>query len=84
MFCCFFQVEDELVALGMSQEAIEGILGLTQIGSVADLEQLLGPNSEAVTEIKSLFALAQSAGCGSYLEFDPSVVRGLAYYTGNN
>lgn len=72
----------ELTALDLNEEAIQGILGLTEIESVAHLEQLLGKDNEAVVEIKSLFALAESSGCSSYLEFDPSVVRGLAYYTG--
>jgi len=76
------QVTEELTSLGLSQDAVEGILALTQLESVTDLEQLLGQDSDAVTEIKSLFALADSAGCSNYLEFDASVVRGLAYYTG--
>ena len=76
------QVTEELKALGMNDDAISGILSLTEIESVVHLEQLLGEDNEAVVEIKSLFALAESSGCSSYLEFDPSVVRGLAYYTG--
>lgn len=76
------QVTQELTDLGLNQSAINGILSLTEIESVEHLEQLLGADNEAVHEIKSLFALADSAGCSSYLEFDPSVVRGLAYYTG--
>ena len=78
------QVTSELTALGLTDKAIEGILGLIDIESVADLEQLLGQDNEAVVEIKSLFALAESSGCSKYLEFDPSVVRGLAYYTGKS
>ena len=76
------QVTVELTALGLNEEAIDGILGLTEIESVSHLEQLLGHDNEAVVEIKALFALAESSGCSKYLEFDPSVVRGLAYYTG--
>ena len=78
------QVTLELTALGLNDEAIEGILGLTDIESIAHLEQLLGRDNEAVVEIKSLFALAESSGSSEYLEFDPSVVRGLAYYTGQS
>ena len=76
------QVRLELTALGLGDKAIEGILGLTDIESIPHLEQVLGQDNEAVVEIKSLFSLAESSGCSDYLEFDPSVVRGLAYYTG--
>ncbi|PNH06479.1 Histidine--tRNA ligase [Tetrabaena socialis] len=37
---------------------------------------------EAVDELQRLFALADGYGFREWLLFDPSVVRGLAYYTG--
>jgi histidyl-tRNA synthetase len=43
---------------------------------------LLGAESGAVTELKQLFALAEGYGILDWLQFDASVVRGLAYYTG--
>ena len=36
----------------------------------------------AVAHLRELFALAEGHGCRDWLEFDASVVRGLAYYTG--
>jgi histidyl-tRNA synthetase len=36
----------------------------------------------AVADLRRLFDLAASYGCGDWLVFDASVVRGLAYYTG--
>lgn len=53
-----------------------------QIRSVEELEALLGPTSEAVADIRRLFDLAEGYGFKEWLVFDPSVVRGLAYYTG--
>lgn len=53
-----------------------------QIRSVEELEALLGPSSEAVADIRRLFDLAEGYGFKEWLVFDPSVVRGLAYYTG--
>ena len=52
------------------------------IRSVDDLEALLGPGSEAVADLRALFRLAAGYGYEDWLVFDPSVVRGLAYYTG--
>ncbi len=52
------------------------------IRSLDDLEALLGPDSEAVADLKALFKLAAGYGYQVWLVFDPSVVRGLAYYTG--
>jgi len=37
---------------------------------------------QALTEMQDVFDLAEAAGFGAYLDFDASVVRGLAYYTG--
>lgn len=76
------QVEEELSALGLDKAAIEGILAATRITSLEGLEELLGAQDPAVTELRELFNLAEAAGFADYLEFDPSVVRGLAYYTG--
>ncbi|KAH8049779.1 histidyl-trna synthetase [Aureococcus anophagefferens] len=52
--------------------------------SVADLATTVGlPMTDpAIAEIAQLFELADSYGVGDYLQFDSSVVRGLAYYTG--
>lgn len=76
------QVRQELTALELSAEASEGILKLTSLSTVAEVQELVGADSEAVFEIKRLFELAEASGISDYLEFDPSIVRGLAYYTG--
>lgn len=46
------------------------------------LAGLLGEDTEAVQELERLFSLAEAYGFASWLVFDSSVVRGLAYYTG--
>merc|ERR1712048_1354575 len=38
--------------------------------------------SEDVQELRDLFNLAKDYGYGDWIQFDASVVRGLAYYTG--
>lgn len=42
----------------------------------------LGPAGEAVSDLKRLFSLADKFGFSEWIQFDASVVRGLAYYTG--
>ena len=43
---------------------------------------LLGEESEGVKDMRQIFSLAKAYGYADWLVFDPSVVRGLAYYTG--
>lgn len=76
------EVEEELVKLGVSKQAIDGILGALSLGSLTELEDLLGSENEAVKELNQLFGIANTCGFEKWLCFDASVVRGLAYYTG--
>lgn len=50
--------------------------------TIEDYAAQLGDNSEGVQDIRRLFTLLDSYGMREWVEFDPSVVRGLAYYTG--
>lgn len=47
-----------------------------------ELEALLGADCAAVADLRTLFDLAAAYGYADWLVFDASVVRGLAYYTG--
>lgn len=75
------QVRKQLAALDVGDEAATRILAVMACRSIADLQEELGP-SEAVDELRLLFELAEGYGYGDWLEYDASVVRGLAYYTG--
>lgn len=75
-------VEKELAALGLSEEAIVGILGAMSVKTLSELRDLLTADIGAVEELQQLFALADAYGFSDWLVFDVSVVRGLAYYTG--
>lgn len=55
-----------------------------QVRSLEDLQQLLGNDSTAVQQLQRLFQLAQGYGYQDWLVFDASIVRGLAYYTGQS
>ena len=51
--------------------------------SLDSLSSELDSKSQAVKELRDLFALCESYGISSWLRLDASVVRGLAYYTGS-
>eukprot|EP00899_Mesostigma_viride_P002862 jgi/Mesvir1/12577/Mv10327-RA.1 len=76
------KVEEELAAVGVGKDAVDGILQSMQIQSLDALEALLGAESPALAELRQLFVLAEAYGYADWLKFDASVVRGLAYYTG--
>lgn len=44
--------------------------------------EVLGDSGEAVSDLKQLFSLAEMYGYSDWIQFDASIVRGLAYYTG--
>ena len=75
-------VEQQLSEQGLNSDAIaviQSTLGLSDLDSLASA---LGEDSEAVTELASLFDLVDAYGIADWIAFDASVVRGLAYYTG--
>jgi hypothetical protein len=60
-----------------------GILSALQCTSLDALSELLGPDgSQALSDLQALWKLAEGYGYADWLVFDASVVRGLAYYTG--
>lgn len=69
--------------VGVSEAAAGMLLTAVQAKSLDDLQQIVGGVvCPAVAEIKQLQQYANAAGLADWLEFDASVVRGLAYYTG--
>lgn len=44
--------------------------------------EVLGGGGEALSDLKQLFSLAEKFGYSDWIQFDASIVRGLAYYTG--
>ncbi|XP_078154049.1 histidine--tRNA ligase, chloroplastic/mitochondrial-like [Carex rostrata] len=76
------EMEEELVSLGVSIKAVNGIIKVLSLKSLSKLEEVLGSEGEAVSELKKLFSLAESYGYADRICFHASVVRGLAYYTG--
>mmetsp|Transcript_21018 Transcript_21018/g.62164 ORF Transcript_21018/g.62164 Transcript_21018/m.62164 type:complete len:504 (+) Transcript_21018:18-1529(+) len=75
----------ELETVGLTKEVGSKIVATLAIRSFAELKALLGDDEVAATavgDLEKLFALAEEYGIADWLQFDASVVRGLAYYTG--
>jgi len=75
-------IETQLTEIGLSVDSIATIQSVLGIRSLGALEDSLGPEQQSVSELRQLFTLLESYGAREWIEFDASVVRGLAYYTG--
>ncbi|CAM8922828.1 unnamed protein product [Rhodiola kirilowii] len=76
------EIKKELGNVGISDQAIAELLQVLSIKSLDKLEEVLGSAGEAIADLKLLFSLAEKFGYSDWIQFDASVVRGLAYYTG--
>ena len=75
-------VVELLGEINVPEQSSRDILKALEAPSIDVLADMIGSESESITELKRLFVLAQDYGFADYLIFDASVVRGLAYYTG--
>ena len=75
-------VSEQLGDLGLEKSAIQTIQSTLVIKDMNSLEEILGKESAAVTELTSLFSALEAYEISGWIEFDASIVRGLAYYTG--
>ena len=76
------KIEAQLSELGLDSSSISTIQSVLSINDLSSLSSALGGDSAAVGELNALFALTDAYGISDWIEFDASVVRGLAYYTG--
>jgi histidyl-tRNA synthetase len=71
--------------VGLAPETIAAVLALFDDNSLAELRAAHAAVAQVVREIDRLDGYEQSLaalGLGDFVRFDPSIVRGLAYYTG--
>ncbi len=66
------------ISRASSQETVD----LLSSKSLKEASQNAPPNSLAIESLKKLFSLLEAYGISDQVDFDASVVRGLAYYTG--
>ena len=76
-------IGEQLSKLGHTSEVIKTIQSVLGIKDMGGLKKALKAESLAVSELKSLFDEIDSYGISEWVEFDASIVRGLAYYTGS-
>ena len=75
-------LNEQLTALGLNSDTIELIKSTLALRDLKSLNETLGDDNPAVNELNQIWSLAESYGITEWLEFDASIVRGLAYYTG--
>lgn len=73
---------EDVAALGIDMSVMEKLVSLLKLRTMEDYIAQLGADSQGVQDIQRLLGLLQHYGVAEWVEFDPSVVRGLAYYTG--
>ena len=76
-------IGEQLSKLGHTSEVITTIQSVLGIKDMRGLKKSLKAESLAVSELNSLFDEIDSYGISEWVEFDASIVRGLAYYTGS-
>jgi len=76
-------IEEQLSKLGHTSEVIKTIQSVLGIKDRGDLKKALKAESLAVSELNFLFDSIDSYDISEWIEFDASIVRGLAYYTGS-
>lgn len=74
-------LKEEMGTLGVTADQIESIFNLLDLHDLAAIEHVTGP-SEDVQQLKDLMRYAEALGYADYIQIDPSIIRGLAYYTG--
>ncbi|WP_188188821.1 histidine--tRNA ligase [Nonomuraea sp. SYSU D8015] len=81
-------VTAELREVGVPDAAVERVLALiacrgeTNEDTIAAVSQLIPPQGEAATGLAEVRQTLELAGGRGSIRFDPSIVRGLDYYTG--
>ena len=75
-------ISQQLSELGLDESSILTIQSTLAIKDMESLGKNLGEESVAMKELTSLFSALEAYVISGWIEFDASIVRGLAYYTG--
>ena len=69
-------------ALRLAPAEARDVVALLGVASLDEAAAAAPPDSAAVADLRRLFELLDAYGVADRVDFDASVVRGLAYYTG--
>eukprot|EP00927_Polykrikos_kofoidii_P035307 TRINITY_DN298_c0_g1_i2.p1 TRINITY_DN298_c0_g1~~TRINITY_DN298_c0_g1_i2.p1 ORF type:complete len:635 (-),score=115.35 TRINITY_DN298_c0_g1_i2:105-1820(-) len=77
-------IKELVQKVGLTEEVAKKLVSATGAKTLSEFAEMagIGTDAETVVELQRLFDLAEEYGFGDWLQFDASVVRGLAYYTG--
>jgi len=75
------EVSKELIKLGIDNNSVSRIIEIISIKDIKKIQKYIS-NEEAVRDILDLYELLKAYDILDWIEFDPSIVRGLSYYTG--
>jgi len=76
---------EKLGAGGLKSDQITRLLSLVRTRTLDDFVKAAGGSADvesAAAPLRGVFTNASALGVGDWLDFDPTIVRGLAYYTG--
>ncbi|KAG5473054.1 hypothetical protein CUR178_02970 [Leishmania enriettii] len=76
------QIRAELEALGLDGQQADDIIKTLNLKSIDDFDKDLFNKNGALSELAEFFSQVRMYGYEDWVQFDASVVRGLAYYTG--
>ena len=76
------EVSAQVKALGIAIDVVDRILEIGYVRSIDDIAAVVDEERSGLSELRRLFTLAGHYGIAEWLVFDPSLARGLAYYTG--
>jgi len=76
------QLADPTGPVALSRAAADELVASLAVRGLDEAERLAGSDSEALGELRRLLDLLDAYGVADRVDFDASVVRGLAYYTG--
>ncbi len=67
---------------GMDQNCMDSVFRIAAFDSLEDAGELLGSETPAFKNLRELMDLLSLYGLMDWIKFDPTIVRGLDYYTG--
>ncbi|UCE86735.1 MAG: histidine--tRNA ligase [Deltaproteobacteria bacterium] len=76
------QLADPAGPVGLARSEARRLVDFLEFRALDALARDLGGDSPAIRELRTLFAALDDYGVADRVVFDPSIVRGLAYYTG--
>ena len=79
------KTRDALAAIGLSAGAVRAVTELVDDGSLGNVRRLFADHERVLAALEPLDehgTIIEAMGLGGFIEFDFTVVRGLAYYTG--